>query len=169
MFRISIHSLNFKLFLIATFFLPITWNVFQSAFHHATTMWAIVHLIHHNNMYLFVIYPSYSLTNFIGWCMAYITCYNIHLNTGCKFPIRSNKSISSQFVMSQLLFLILMAIFAHFQPKFHDGMKEWSCCKKRSHDFSLFLQIPGYRTFSFLMTTYFFRTLGLTFASIDEL
>ncbi|KAK7289765.1 hypothetical protein RIF29_03687 [Crotalaria pallida] len=28
-------------------------------------------------------------------------------------------------------------------PIFHDGMKEWSCCKKRSHDFSLFLQIPG--------------------------
>ncbi|KAI5670180.1 hypothetical protein M9H77_10544 [Catharanthus roseus] len=28
-------------------------------------------------------------------------------------------------------------------PVFHDGMKEWSCCKKRSHDFSLFLEIPG--------------------------
>lgn len=28
-------------------------------------------------------------------------------------------------------------------PFFHDGMKEWSCCKKRSHDFSLFLEIPG--------------------------
>ncbi|XP_024983189.1 cysteine and histidine-rich domain-containing protein RAR1 [Cynara cardunculus var. scolymus] len=28
-------------------------------------------------------------------------------------------------------------------PLFHDGMKEWSCCKKRSHDFSLFLEIPG--------------------------
>ncbi|XP_048325786.1 cysteine and histidine-rich domain-containing protein RAR1 [Ziziphus jujuba] len=28
-------------------------------------------------------------------------------------------------------------------PIFHDGMKEWSCCKKRSHDFSLFLEIPG--------------------------
>ncbi|KAH6804662.1 cysteine and histidine-rich domain-containing protein RAR1, partial [Perilla frutescens var. frutescens] len=31
-------------------------------------------------------------------------------------------------------------------PRFHDGMKEWSCCKKRSHDFSLFLQIPGCKT-----------------------
>ncbi|KAL8557027.1 hypothetical protein ACS0TY_004485 [Phlomoides rotata] len=31
-------------------------------------------------------------------------------------------------------------------PKFHDGMKEWSCCKKRSHDFSLFLEIPGCKT-----------------------
>ncbi|GMH18333.1 hypothetical protein Nepgr_020174 [Nepenthes gracilis] len=31
----------------------------------------------------------------------------------------------------------------HDAPFFHDGMKEWSCCKKRSHDFSLFLEIPG--------------------------
>ncbi|KAI3458246.1 hypothetical protein Pfo_014909 [Paulownia fortunei] len=31
-------------------------------------------------------------------------------------------------------------------PIFHDGMKEWSCCKKRSHDFSLFLEIPGCMT-----------------------
>ncbi|CAL5209607.1 unnamed protein product [Lathyrus oleraceus] len=22
----------------------------------------------------------------------------------------------------------------HESPLFHDGMKEWSCCKKRSHD-----------------------------------
>ncbi|RCV06677.1 hypothetical protein SETIT_1G182100v2 [Setaria italica] len=33
-----------------------------------------------------------------------------------------------------------------FQPLFHDGMKEWSCCKQRSHDFSLFLAIPGCTT-----------------------
>nr|BAB11239.1 RAR1 [Arabidopsis thaliana] len=32
------------------------------------------------------------------------------------------------------------------QPFFHDGMKEWSCCKQRSHDFSLFLEIPGCKT-----------------------
>eukprot|EP00249_Psilotum_nudum_P010082 c22320_g1_i1 orf=667-1233(+) len=32
------------------------------------------------------------------------------------------------------------------QPLFHDGGKEWSCCKQRSHDFSLFLDIPGCRT-----------------------
>lgn len=31
-------------------------------------------------------------------------------------------------------------------PIFHDGMKEWSCCKKKSHDFSLFLDIPGCKT-----------------------
>nr|GEV18382.1 cysteine and histidine-rich domain-containing protein RAR1 [Tanacetum cinerariifolium] len=31
-------------------------------------------------------------------------------------------------------------------PLFHDGMKEWSCCKKKSHDFSLFLEIPGCKT-----------------------
>ncbi|KAJ4831869.1 putative methionine--tRNA ligase, cytoplasmic protein rar1 [Turnera subulata] len=34
----------------------------------------------------------------------------------------------------------------HSSPIFHDGMKEWSCCKKRSHDFSLFLDIPGCTT-----------------------
>uniref|UniRef100_A0A0D6QRW3 CHORD domain-containing protein n=1 Tax=Araucaria cunninghamii TaxID=56994 RepID=A0A0D6QRW3_ARACU len=31
-------------------------------------------------------------------------------------------------------------------PLFHDGTKEWSCCKQRSHDFSLFLAIPGCKT-----------------------
>ncbi|KAL3524199.1 hypothetical protein ACH5RR_017033 [Cinchona calisaya] len=31
----------------------------------------------------------------------------------------------------------------HDAPIFHDGIKEWSCCKKRSHDFSSFLEIPG--------------------------
>ncbi|KAK8964510.1 Cysteine and histidine-rich domain-containing protein RAR1 [Platanthera guangdongensis] len=34
-----------------------------------------------------------------------------------------------------------------------DGMKEWSCCKQRSHDFSLFLAIPG---------AYYFRKIDLT-------
>ncbi|XP_074291463.1 cysteine and histidine-rich domain-containing protein RAR1 isoform X1 [Silene latifolia] len=34
----------------------------------------------------------------------------------------------------------------HDSPLFHDGMKQWSCCKKRSHDFSLFLEIPGCKT-----------------------
>ncbi|XP_006647346.2 cysteine and histidine-rich domain-containing protein RAR1 [Oryza brachyantha] len=37
----------------------------------------------------------------------------------------------------------------HYHPSgpiFHDGMKEWSCCKQRSHDFSLFLAIPGCKT-----------------------
>ncbi|XP_026405987.1 cysteine and histidine-rich domain-containing protein RAR1-like [Papaver somniferum] len=31
-------------------------------------------------------------------------------------------------------------------PIFHDGTKEWSCCKQRSHDFSLFLALPGCKT-----------------------
>ncbi|ERN01813.1 hypothetical protein AMTR_s00089p00037270 [Amborella trichopoda] len=31
----------------------------------------------------------------------------------------------------------------HHGPIFHDGGKEWSCCKQRSHDFSLFLELPG--------------------------
>jgi disease resistance protein len=28
-------------------------------------------------------------------------------------------------------------------PVFHDGSKEWPCCGKRSHDFALFMDIPG--------------------------
>eukprot|EP00271_Cylindrocystis_brebissonii_P015244 TRINITY_DN3752_c0_g1_i1.p1 TRINITY_DN3752_c0_g1~~TRINITY_DN3752_c0_g1_i1.p1 ORF type:complete len:240 (+),score=30.35 TRINITY_DN3752_c0_g1_i1:252-971(+) len=28
-------------------------------------------------------------------------------------------------------------------PLFHDGKKEWSCCKKRSHDFGDFMSLPG--------------------------
>lgn len=28
-------------------------------------------------------------------------------------------------------------------PVFHDGKKEWGCCKKKSHDFDLFMSIPG--------------------------
>lgn len=61
----------------------------------------------------------------------------------------------------------------YFQPIFHDGMKEWSCCKKRSHDFSLFLEIPGYVSFVFLQLRIRFssvsRTLGFNFASKNEL
>ncbi|BBN09822.1 disease resistance protein [Marchantia polymorpha subsp. ruderalis] len=34
----------------------------------------------------------------------------------------------------------------HPGPLFHDGGKEWSCCKQRSHDFSLFLELPGCKT-----------------------
>ncbi|CAH9085373.1 unnamed protein product [Cuscuta europaea] len=36
--------------------------------------------------------------------------------------------------------------FIMIRPMFHDGTKEWNCCKKRSHDFSLFLEIPGCKT-----------------------
>jgi len=28
-------------------------------------------------------------------------------------------------------------------PLFHDGRKEWSCCKARSHDFGEFMSLPG--------------------------
>ncbi|XP_024537211.1 cysteine and histidine-rich domain-containing protein RAR1-like [Selaginella moellendorffii] len=35
-----------------------------------------------------------------------------------------------------------MSTFAD-RPLFHDGGKQWSCCKQQSHDFSLFLSIPG--------------------------
>ncbi|CAM6099967.1 unnamed protein product [Calypogeia fissa] len=32
------------------------------------------------------------------------------------------------------------------QPVFHDGGKEWSCCKQKSHDFTMFLALPGCQT-----------------------
>ncbi|KAI4383075.1 hypothetical protein MLD38_008955 [Melastoma candidum] len=41
---------------------------------------------------------------------------------------------------------LALAISPHQGPIFHDGMKEWSCCKRRSHDFSEFLAIPGCKT-----------------------
>ncbi|KAL0403085.1 UNVERIFIED_CONTAM: K(+) efflux antiporter 5 [Sesamum radiatum] len=44
------------------------------------------------------------------------------------------------------MYLLLLGTTALSLPIFHDGMKEWSCCKKRSHDFSLFLEIPGCKT-----------------------
>lgn len=53
-----------------------------------------------------------------------------------------------------------------FQPIFHDGMKEWSCCKKRSHDFSLFLEIPGY--VSFVVSELFAELINNTVASNSE-
>ena len=31
-------------------------------------------------------------------------------------------------------------------PYFHDGMKEWTCCRKKSHDFGEFMAIPGCTT-----------------------
>lgn len=31
------------------------------------------------------------------------------------------------------------------QPLFHEGLKGWTCCKKRVHEFDLFLQIVGCR------------------------
>ncbi|KAG6605709.1 Cysteine and histidine-rich domain-containing protein RAR1, partial [Cucurbita argyrosperma subsp. sororia] len=49
-------------------------------------------------------------------------------------------SLKGTFGTSKLMQVVLEI------PLFHDGMKEWSCCKKRSHDFSLFLEIPGCKT-----------------------
>mmetsp|Transcript_45879 Transcript_45879/g.146468 ORF Transcript_45879/g.146468 Transcript_45879/m.146468 type:complete len:216 (+) Transcript_45879:133-780(+) len=31
-------------------------------------------------------------------------------------------------------------------PVFHDGNKEWSCCKAKSHDFGMFMDLPGCAT-----------------------
>eukprot|EP00899_Mesostigma_viride_P009300 jgi/Mesvir1/18371/Mv14257-RA.1 len=48
---------------------------------------------------------------------------------------------ATHLVVSQLLAGAVLT--SGDQPQFHDGMKEWSCCKKRSHDFSMFMEIPG--------------------------
>ncbi|KAI7728118.1 hypothetical protein M8C21_028620 [Ambrosia artemisiifolia] len=34
----------------------------------------------------------------------------------------------------------------YHESYFPDGMNEWSCCQRRSHDFNLFLEIPGCKT-----------------------
>ncbi|KAJ3675117.1 hypothetical protein LUZ60_004159 [Juncus effusus] len=55
-----------------------------------------------------------------------------------------NSVILEEFSFFIFYFFVMRNIY--FQPYFHDGMKEWSCCKQRSHDFSLFLEIPGCKT-----------------------
>ncbi|KAG5558451.1 hypothetical protein RHGRI_008403 [Rhododendron griersonianum] len=63
--------------------------------------------------------------------------------------ITSKKLVEDVEMVLTMFSLILLRVVeeAHItcesDPIFHDGMKEWSCCKKRSHDFSLFLEIPG--------------------------
>lgn len=63
--------------------------------------------------------------------------------------LRSFIYLSLEFLKCSSLFSLLVqchdlsSISLFFQPIFHDGIKEWSCCKKRSHDFSLFLEIKG--------------------------
>mmetsp|Transcript_38763 Transcript_38763/g.84344 ORF Transcript_38763/g.84344 Transcript_38763/m.84344 type:complete len:220 (-) Transcript_38763:185-844(-) len=37
-------------------------------------------------------------------------------------------------------------VFHPGAPVFHDGVKEWSCCKAKSHDFGLFMDIKGCAT-----------------------
>ncbi|KAI3793071.1 hypothetical protein L1987_35684 [Smallanthus sonchifolius] len=63
-----------------------------------------------------------------------------------------NSVAESVYWLSNLFVLCAWVLFTDWTPLFlqgpffHDGMKEWSCCKKRSHDFSLFLEIPGCKT-----------------------
>ncbi|KAA3456179.1 cysteine and histidine-rich domain-containing protein RAR1 isoform X1 [Gossypium australe] len=59
---------------------------------------------------------------------------------------RSDFSSSSSCCLACWLGSCAWADLCKQGPIFHDGMKEWSCCKKRSHDFSLFLEIPGCKT-----------------------
>lgn len=56
-----------------------------------------------------------------------VTCYN--KSCGQKFNLDENKDKACQYHPGV--------------PVFHDALKGWSCCKKRSTDFSEFLSIPG--------------------------
>jgi len=74
-----------------------------------------------------------------------LCCWGIFHCSGGKSNVY--KSISSQCILSIMIsyqFIVTDYISFILQPIFHDGTKEWSCCKKRSHDFSLFLEIPGW-------------------------
>ncbi|GAQ78489.1 putative RAR1 protein [Klebsormidium nitens] len=52
--------------------------------------------------------------------------------------------VSSPFPCAPPLVCHFLQSCHHFQPPvFHDGGKEWGCCKQRSHDFGLFMSIPG--------------------------
>lgn len=59
--------------------------------------------------------------------MELLQCYN--KGCGAKFDSQSNKEDSCQYHPGA--------------PVFHDAMKGWSCCKKRSTDFTEFLNFPG--------------------------
>ncbi|ESN96302.1 hypothetical protein HELRODRAFT_68024 [Helobdella robusta] len=59
-----------------------------------------------------------------------LTCYN--KGCGMKFKASENKEDSCRFHPGG--------------PIFHDALKGWSCCKKRSTDFTEFLNIPGCTT-----------------------
>ncbi|XP_056016372.1 cysteine and histidine-rich domain-containing protein 1-like [Ostrea edulis] len=56
-----------------------------------------------------------------------VHCYN--KGCGQKFDLANNKEDSCTFHPGQ--------------PVFHDALKGWSCCKKRSTDFTEFLNTPG--------------------------
>jgi len=61
--------------------------------------------------------------------MTGITCYNRGCGSGSSFIESENKDDACQYHPGG--------------PIFHEGYKGWSCCKKRTIDFTEFLNIPG--------------------------
>lgn len=59
--------------------------------------------------------------------MPLVTCYN--KGCGKDFDLSENKEDACQYHPGQ--------------PVFHDALKGWSCCNKKSTDFTQFLSIPG--------------------------
>lgn len=59
--------------------------------------------------------------------MTLVTCYN--KGCGKQFDLNDNKPDACQFHPGN--------------PVFHDALKGWSCCNKKSTDFTQFLSIPG--------------------------
>ena len=120
----------------------------------------ILHIVepHTNNQTLhYARIPAY-LTWWI-WILFFVKCvpkYSCLLHIYFTTTVLSSNSSPDHFILLQavsfplcweaFLFRKSSSVslrYTFFQPMFHDGMKEWSCCKQRSHDFSLFLQIPG--------------------------
>eukprot|EP00959_Pyramimonas_sp_CCMP1952_P011623 244031-Pyramimonas_sp.AAC.1 len=55
-----------------------------------------------------------------------------------------SKAVSKGITIAQgLMVLKRVCGCVESQPVFHDGVKEWSCCKAKSHDFGLFMDIKG--------------------------
>ena len=77
-------------------------------------------------------------------------CYN--RGCGKEFDINKNSSgkCEQRFtfelnIFFKLLFLIFVDACQYHpgEPVFHDALKGWSCCNKKSTDFTQFLSIPG--------------------------
>ena len=76
-----------------------------------------------------------------------LTCYN--KGCGKQFNVSENSDGMSVFVLKikskylNEIFFIESCTYHPGTPVFHDALKGWSCCNKKSTDFSTFLSYPG--------------------------
>lgn len=70
-------------------------------------------------------------------CICIAGCIHLLVSRRFTFFLPSNG-------MTYIDAWICSLFFWSMQPVFHDGMKEWSCCGAKSHDFGLFMDIKGY-------------------------